>query len=366
MCETQASRRPLHRAVPILLALLLLVLAAALPAAAHEPPFSVEPGRERCTFVTSGSNTYHPLWPGYSLLLEGEEEDDEEELVEISVEVEVLTDTEMVDGVRTRVLEERESEDGELVEVSRNFVAICRETGDLWYFGEDVDDYEDGEIVGHEGAWRAGVNGAMPGILMPGNPINGARYHQELAPGVAEDRGEIVGIEDSFEVPAGTFEDVLHVVDTDPLDEESEGDSKRYAPGVGLIQDEVLELVEIVPPPCLPDATTLCLQDGRFRVRAEWVDHQLDEGPAMANPISDDSGEFWFFNASNVELLVKVLDACALPDFQTYWVFAAGLTNVEVTLTVTDTLADQTREYENPLGNPYDPVLDTSAFQTCP
>lgn len=348
------------------LCLLIALLAAAVPAAAHEPPFSIELGREQCTFVTSGSNLYFPLWPGYSTILEGEDEDDEEQLVEIHSTVTVLTETEMVDGVETRVLEERESEDGELVEVSRNFVAICRQTGDLWYFGEDVDDYEDGEIVGHGGAWRAGVDGAVPGILMPANPISGARFQQELAPGVAEDRSEVLGIEDSFEVPAGTFENVLHTLDTNPLDEESEGDSKRYAPGVGLIQDEVQELVEIVPPPCQPDATTLCLQDGRFRVRADWVDHDLHEGPAMVHQISDDSGELWFFNASNVELLVKVLDACALPDFNSFWVFSAGLTNVEVTLTVTDTQEDETREYENPLGNPYDPVLDTSAFQTCP
>ena len=64
-------------------------------------------------------------------------------------------DTELVDGVLTREVVEREKEDGELVEISYNYFAHCRETGDVWYFGEDVDDYEGGVIVGHGGAWRA-------------------------------------------------------------------------------------------------------------------------------------------------------------------------------------------------------------------
>jgi hypothetical protein len=81
---------------------------------------------------------------------------------------------------------------------------------------------------------------------------------------------------------------------------------------------------------------------------------------------SGDSGEFWFFNPENTELVVKVLDACDLAGFNSFWVVAAGLTNVELTLTVTDTDSGQVREYENPPRNPFAPVLDTSAFETCP
>lgn len=332
---------------------------------AHDPPFTSDFDRSRCSFTSTGSNPYFPLWPGYSLVLEGEEESDGE-MVEIEAEMNVLTDTELVDGVLTRVFEERESEDGELVEVSRNFMAICRETGDIWYFGEDVDDYEDGQIVGHGGSWRAGVNGAKPGIIMLGSPVVGARYYQELAPGVAEDRGEVTGIDGEAEVPAGSFDHVLSIVDTNPLSPGGSGDLKRYARGVGIIADEALELVEITPPPCQPDATTHCLQNGRFEVTVEWATAQGASGDGQAILAAADSGEFWFFNANNTELLVKVLDACGVPGFDSYWVFAAGLTNVEVTLTVHDTESGETKVYANPQGHAFQPVLDTAAFATCP
>ena len=341
------------------------VLAFGSGALAHDPPFTENLHREQCTFVTFSNNPWHPIWPGYSLLLEGEEED-EGEIFELAVQVTVLEDVEVVDGVRTRVLEEREWEDGELVEVSRNFVAACRETGDIWYFGEDVDDYEDGEIVGHGGAWRAGENGAQAGVLMPGNPLNGARYYQEQAPDAeALDRAEVQSRDNMLTVPAGTFEDVLHVVDTTPL-EPGVADAKYYAYGVGLIKDEELELVSIDLPACVPDGQTLCLQDGRFEVTASWRDFEGNLGPAFVNQVTGDSGEMWFFNENNVELLVKVLDACSLPDFQNFWVFAAGLTNVEVQVTVRDTQADETWTYGNDLGEPFGPVLDTDAFDTCP
>lgn len=298
------------------------------------------------------------------MTLEGEELDDDDELVEIESITSVLRDTEVVDGVLTRVVEERESEDGELVEVSRNFVAVCRETGDVWYFGEDVDDYEDGVVVGHGGEWRAGVGGASAGILMPGNPILGARYSQEVAPGVAQDRGEIVAKGGQVTIPAGTFGNVLEVRDTDALDPDSVN-RKIYAPGLGNIIDDELELVSVSMPACIPDATTHCLADGRFKVEAEWRDSQDRVGDAAAVLPTGVSGEFWFFGAENTELLVKVIDACDSP-FDSFWVFAAGLTNVGVTLSVTDTVTGDEKVYSNPLGADFLPVLDTSAFATCP
>jgi hypothetical protein len=347
----------------IALGAVVLVLVAGI-AQAHDPPYTQDADRERCTFTSTGSNPYFPLWPGYALLLEGEEED-EGETVEIASLNTVLAETEVVDGVTTRVFEERESEDGELVEISRNFMAYCRETGDVWYFGEDVDIYEDGEVVSHDGAWRAGIDGAEPGIIMPGNPLIGARYAEEHAPGVAEDQAEIVGLHESVEVPAGTFDDVLRTVGTSPLSPDEE-DHKAYAHGVGNVVDEALELTEITPPPCQPDATTHCLANGRFRVTAEWETQAGDSGPGFAILPSDLSGEFWFFNPANTELIVKVLDACSLPSFNSFWVFSAGLTNVGVEITVTDTEADETIHQTNPIGAFYQPQLDTDAFETCP
>ena len=112
---------------------LLLMLVPGL-AVAHDPEYTTDLNRDRCTFTSTGSNPYFPLWPGYVLEYEGEELDDEEELVEIALTITILPDTELVNGVMTRVVEEFETEDGELVEVSRNFMAYCRETGDVWYF----------------------------------------------------------------------------------------------------------------------------------------------------------------------------------------------------------------------------------------
>lgn len=332
-------------------------------ARAHEPSYTTTFDREACTFSSTGS-TYFPLWPGHTVVLEGEE-DDEGELIAIGVRVTVLGETELVDGVETRVVEEYETEDDEVVEISRNFFAVCRQTGDLWYFGEDVDIYEDGEVVSHDGAWRAGVDGATPGLFIPGSLLVGARFMQEVAPGVAEDRSEIIAIGDEIVLPAGTFDDLLTIHDTNALNPSAPPDLKVYAPGIGLVVDEELELVEYELAPCVPDATTHCLADGRFRVTVEWEDFAHDEGPGQAILGSTDSGEFWFFAPTNTELIVKVLDACA-PPFNAYWVFAAGLTNVDVTITVVDTATDDTRIYTNPLGAPFAPVLDTGAFETCP
>ena len=197
---------------------------------------------DRCTFATTGRSPYFVLEPGFQLVFAGEEDGEELDLV-----ITVLDDTLVVDGVETRVVEERESADGELVEVSRNFMAFCAETGSVFYFGEEVDIYEDGEIVSHDGAWRAGENDAEPGIIMPGTVLLGARYYQEIAPAVALDRAENVAMDLTVETEAGTFEECLRVDETSPL-EPGHVSVKVYAPGIGLIVDDVLELVEFTDP----------------------------------------------------------------------------------------------------------------------
>lgn len=116
---------------------------------------------------------------------------------------------------------------------------------------------------------------------------------------------------------------------------------------------------------CTADDTTLCLEGGRFLVRAEWSDTEGGQGAGNAEMLSDDSGYFWFFRPENTELTVKVLDACS-GGFDHYWVFASGLTDVEVVLTVVDTQAGEVRQYYNAEGSAFEPVLDTRAFATCP
>ena len=115
---------------------------------------------------------------------------------------------------------------------------------------------------------------------------------------------------------------------------------------------------------CPGDASTLCLNGDRFLVRADWTDAAGNTGHAAAVPLTGDTGYFWFFSASNIEVVVKALNGCAFNS--NYWVFAGGLTNVDVLLTVVDTQRGTTKTYRNTLNTAFAPIQDTTAFATCP
>jgi len=188
-------------------------------------------GQENCTFSSVGRNRFFSLEPGYQLVLESSSE---------KVVITVLEQTKKIGNVKTRVIEEREEKDGKLAEVSRNFFAICKEHGDVFYFGEEVDDYKDGKIVAHSGAWRADEANSKAGVIMPGTILLGARHYQEIAPN-AMDRAEIISDDVTMETPAGIFKNCIRVEETSGLDPD-EKCYKTYAPGVGIIQDEDLLL----------------------------------------------------------------------------------------------------------------------------
>jgi hypothetical protein len=116
--------------------------------------------------------------------------------------------------------------------------------------------------------------------------------------------------------------------------------------------------------PCAPSDTEMCLNNDRFRVQALYMTSGGLNGPAHAVKLTADSGYMWFFDATNIEVVVKVLNACSSND--RYWVFASGLTNVRVTLAVTDTLLGNTKVYVNPLNTPFPPIQDTNALASCP
>jgi hypothetical protein len=223
-----------------------LFLAFSASAWSAEDAFTTDFRIEDCRFSADGSNPYFSLEPGHRLVLSGE--DDGEEVV---VEITVLAKKRTVSfttargkrlRVDTRVVEERETADGELVEVSRNYFARCEPRNDVFYFGEAVDIYEDGEIVSHEGAWLAGVAGAQPGVIMPGTYLLGARYFQEMAPG-AMDRGTHTAMGLTIPTGAGTFHNCVEVIETSPLEPGHES-LKRYCPGVGLVVDNGIVLEE--------------------------------------------------------------------------------------------------------------------------
>jgi hypothetical protein len=113
-----------------------------------------------------------------------------------------------------------------------------------------------------------------------------------------------------------------------------------------------------------PSGEALLLRNGRFAVTVEWETPDGASGNGTPLPLTNDTGAFWFFNPANLELLVKVIDACAA--FDRYWVFAGGLTNVGVDLRVTDTTTGVEARYSIPIQTPFAPVQDTGAFATCP
>lgn len=186
-----------------------------------------------CKLVTTGRGAYFILEPGFQLVLEGGD---------TKLEVTVLDETRTVAGVVTRVVEEREWKNGNLYEVSRNYFAMCEQSKDVFYFGEDVDFYEGGKVVKHEGAWLAGKDGNKPGLMMPGTPKVGMKYYQEIAPGVAMDRAEIVSLEETCKTPAGTFSRCMKVKEGSAI-ELFATEYKYHAPGIGLVRDEDLQLV---------------------------------------------------------------------------------------------------------------------------
>ncbi len=221
-----------------------------------------------CTFSATGGNAYFSLdfapGPMNPILLEGEED---RELVQVKITVldetmDIDLDTLGLGTVVTRVIEEMEWVDEELVEVSRNFFARCEETNAVYYFGEDVEIYEyddEGDLIAiitgaEAGAWLAGepaedgetVN--LPGLIMPGTFLLGARYDQEVAPEVALDRAENIEMGLTVETPAGTFNNSVKTLETTSLEPNSK-DIKIYAPGAGLIVDAAIERVNAFSTP---------------------------------------------------------------------------------------------------------------------
>lgn len=227
------------------LLLLALVLGGGAAAAAPVTGFTVDFDLDDCTFSAEGRNPFFSLEQGDRLRLEGD--DDGEEVV---VLIRPLNQTRTIrfrdeDGdlvrVETRVVEEREWVDGELVEVSRNFFARCEETNDVFYFGETVDIYEDGQVVSHDGAWIAGKDGALPGLIMPGRFLVGSKYYQEIAPDVALDRADHRAMGLEVDLPAGSFEDCVEIIETSPLEPGHES-RKVYCEGIGMVIDGDAEL----------------------------------------------------------------------------------------------------------------------------
>ena len=214
-----------------------LIISCQHPVKQTNKEFSTDFRSDECTFSTSGKNPYYILEPGYQLVLEGKQGNETFGLVTT-----VRDETKTIGGIETRVVEENESINGDTVEVSRNYLAYCEQTSSIFYFGEEVNMYREGKVVGHEGSWLAeGKN--KPGILIPGTVLLGSRYYEEIAPGIAMDRAEIISTAETLKTQAGMFTGCLKVKEGNAMNP-MEKEYKLYAPGVGLIQDENLQLVK--------------------------------------------------------------------------------------------------------------------------
>jgi hypothetical protein len=195
---------------------------------------------KNCTFSTTGSTPYFILEPGYQLVFKGVSDK-----VPINVTSTVLNQTKVVgDGIVTRVVEEKtvNAQTGDLIEITNDYFAVCKENNSVFYLGESVDDYENGKVVSHEGSWVHGSDKARAGLIMPGIILMGSRYYQEIAPDVAMDKSEVIGTNETVSVPAGSFSNVINMKESSDL-EPGVTEVNLHAPGVGQVVDNDTKLV---------------------------------------------------------------------------------------------------------------------------
>lgn len=124
-------------------------------------------------------------------------------------------------------------------------------------------------------------------------------------------------------------------------------------------------LANVPTVPACSDPNALCLAANRFSVTATFDTSAGQHGTGQPVRLTADTGYFWFFAATNVEVVIKVLDACGFTVRPAFWVFAGGLTDVHVAITVTDLISGQSHMFVNPIQTPFQPIQDTATFQTC-
>jgi hypothetical protein len=188
------------------------------------------------------ANDYYPLEPGVTTVYEGGDE---------RVEVKVTADTKVIMGVTTHVVTDQVTVDGVLTEDTVDWYAADN-FGNVWYFGEETAEYENGEIASTEGSWEAGVDGALPGIIMLADPRVGDAYRQEFFSGEAEDVAKVYATDQSITVPTDTYDLVLVTEDWSLLDPDVH-ERKWYAPRIGVVFEETvaggsgtLSLIDVV------------------------------------------------------------------------------------------------------------------------
>lgn len=247
---------PCRRLTPLraVAALLLTPLLAPLLAGCVGAPETVDPsgvdGLEIPTpspdptdFIEGIDNPYLPLRPGNEWVYEATGDEPQ------TITVTVTDATREVAGVTTTVVRDVVTgADGEVIEETSDWFAQDRD-GNVWYFGEETTEYDERGRPDTAGSWEAGVDGAQAGLAMPATPRIGDGYQQEFYAGEAEDRAEVLSLEESRQLASGSFQDLLVTEDTTPL-EPGLVERKYYAAGTGLVYEETVsggtEQVELV------------------------------------------------------------------------------------------------------------------------
>ena len=192
------------------------------------------PELDPTTFADVIDNPYLPMAVGSEWVYEGESDGEVER-----IEVTVTGERKEVLGIDAYVVRDTVTVGGDLVEDTYDWFAQDAD-GNVWYLGEASSDYENGEVVSTAGSWEAGVDGALPGIVMPADPAVGDSFRQEYYVGEAEDMMEILEVGASLEVLAGSFDDVVKTEDWTPLEPDAV-EKKYYALGVGRIREVTLD-----------------------------------------------------------------------------------------------------------------------------
>ena len=212
-----------------LLGLLLAVAASPATAAAPLPQGSEPVQLDPAKFSTRIDNPYFPLVPGDRHVYRETDEGAKQRVV-----VSVSEKTRLIaNGITARVVHDRVTERGKVGEDTFDWYAQDSE-GNVWYLGEDTVECRKGEIKNHSGSFEAGVDGAQPGVIMAADPVPGLEYRQEYYAGEAEDRAQVLSLNEQAEAPFGFFTGVLLTKDLVPL-EPRVSEYKLYAPGVGLV-----------------------------------------------------------------------------------------------------------------------------------
>jgi hypothetical protein len=191
------------------------------------------PAISAADFVTTVDNPYMPLAPGARWVYEGTADGEPEH-----TEVVVTDQRKDVMGIPAVVVRDTVSVRGEVVEDTYDWFAQDRD-GNVWYLGEDSKEYEGGQVTSTEGSWEAGVDGALPGIVMQAHPAVGQAYRQEFYPGQAEDLAEVSAVGTTKAIGLGEYRDVVVVKEWNPL-EPDVVEQKYYAPGIGVIAEDTV------------------------------------------------------------------------------------------------------------------------------